>query len=67
MLVKLFREKGPVPMRSPVHGRVYTASEIADEIERMTDVGQSMVAVAGIVLQALNTTPEFFAKPQTSV
>lgn len=57
MLVRKFRSLGS-EIAMPLGGRIYTGAEIADEIERMTDVGKSVVAAAGIVLQAKATTPE---------
>lgn len=60
VLVKAFRARG-----SETHdwkGRAFTGAEIACEIEGMTDLGRSLVAVAGFVLHAMQTTPEFFAR-----
>jgi hypothetical protein len=59
MLVQVFRRRGDLPL-PPFGGRVYTGSEVADEIEAMSDLGRGIVAVGGFVLQALNATPEFF-------
>ncbi len=59
MLVTMFRASNTT---HDWNGRSYSSEEIANEIENMTDLGQSLVAVAGMVLAARAATPEFFAK-----
>lgn len=46
--------------RHDLNGRTYTGDDVAREIEHMTDLGQSLVAVMGFVIQAKISTPEFF-------
>lgn len=60
MLVKIFRNLGDKNI--PLHNQNYSGNQIADEIENMTDLGKNLVAVAGFVIQAFNSTPEFFIK-----
>jgi hypothetical protein len=43
-------------------GAPYTYAEIADQIEKGTELGRTVVAVGGLVYQALNATPEFFKR-----
>lgn len=58
ILVKAFRNLADKNV--PWSGKNYSGNQIADEIENMTDLGKSLVAVAGFVIQALNSTPEVF-------
>jgi hypothetical protein len=44
-------------------GTWYSYAQIADEIEQMTEIGRETVAVAGLVIQAFNTTPDLFKRP----
>jgi hypothetical protein len=59
MLVKAFRARGSKTIRSP-RGQILTCEAVAVEIEGMTDLGRDLVAVAGLVLHAMQATPEFF-------
>lgn len=58
MLVRTFRSAGQETF--PWKGSTMSGQQIAAEIEGMTEFGQSLVAVAGIVLHALASTPDFF-------
>lgn len=55
-LAERFRAKGTQVF--PLHGRVFTGDEIATEIEQMTVEGRAIVAVAGLLFQAMRATPE---------
>ncbi len=63
MLVRTFRAQKD--QAKTVHtdwlgvGRTY--SQLADEIEAMSDVGKAVVAATGLVLAAMSATPERFA------
>lgn len=45
-----------------MRGQSWMPRELANEIEDGTEMGQTILAVGGFVIQALNTTPEFFKK-----
>lgn len=60
ILVQSFRES---VRQYPVRGELLSGPEVANEIEQMTDLGRDLVAVAGLVLYAMNQTPEFFKNP----
>lgn len=61
LLIRTFRAQGS----KIIQGYNLTGEQIANEIETMTDFGKSLVAVAGLVLHAMATTPELF-KPNFS-
>jgi len=62
-LVNRFRTSPTAkPWTDNVTGKTYSPAELADEIENMTHVGRSIVAVAGIVFTAIANDPEFFKK-----
>jgi hypothetical protein len=56
ILVRTFRAQGS----KIIQGSSLTGEQVANEIENMTEYGKSIVAVAGLVLHAMATTPEFF-------
>jgi hypothetical protein len=56
MLIKVFCAQGS----KIIVGSSLTGEQIANEIENMTEYGKSLVAVAGLVLHAIASTPEFF-------
>jgi hypothetical protein len=56
MIVKAFRSKGETVF--PLGDRTYTGEEIALEVEGETELGKSLVATAGLVLRAIESTPE---------
>lgn len=60
MLVRAFRSQGTKVFN--MQNRAYTSDQIANEIECMTDLGKELVAVAGLVLQAMLSTPDLFRK-----
>lgn len=62
MLIKVFRSKGQEKFPNVMPGRELSGEEVASEIENMTPLGKSLVAVAGFVIQAMSSTPEFFGK-----
>lgn len=55
-LMQIFRAQGS----KVIKGSNFTGEQIANEIENMTEYGKSLVAVAGLILHALASTPEFF-------
>ncbi len=59
-VVRALRQS-PTPDRDFLIGkRSFTAGQMANEIEAMTEDGQACVAMAGLVLHAIASTPEFF-------
>jgi hypothetical protein len=59
-LLKILHKDPDRIAKFPLDHRQYTYAEVADHIERGTVVGREVMAVAGIVLQAMSATPEFF-------
>ena len=56
ILVRTFRAQG----LKIIQGSDLTGEQVANEIENMTEYGKSLIAVAGLVLHALASTPELF-------
>ncbi len=62
-LIKRFREAGDNGKAyTDYKGRVYTPAQMADEIEQETDLGKTMLAVAGIVFAATSRDPDLAAR-----
>jgi hypothetical protein len=62
-LVRILRENPDMkPYKNVTTGQVYSPAEVADEIENMTLVGKTLVAVAGLVECALVNDPELRAR-----
>ena len=50
---------------SNTDGKIYTPADIADEIEKETELGKEILAIAGLVFHAMRATPEFFESKDT--
>ena len=59
-LIKILRKSPDKIAQFPLDHRKYTYEEVADHIEKGTVVGREVMAVAGVVFQAIDATPEFF-------
>jgi hypothetical protein len=61
-IMKALRSNPDKIYRGGPPGSPYTYAEIADQIEKGTQLGRTVVAVGGLVFQALKATPEFFKR-----
>ena len=55
-LLEVMEKNNPDPHKiiyTDWHGQEYTAEQLAEHIECQTDLGTTLVAVAGLIIQAL--------------